>query len=234
MTRMSKDSSVDSLLNEVFSSNEPVSILGFGSLLSQTSSKSTFPSLQNFRLIKVEGFRRVFQHPAFIFFERGIAQGNRISSLSTEPAEGCSYVAVAFEISGESKESWLKREEEFAFTLAPYTGSNGDVGVGLVCTGTTDDVYIQRWGREKYDQQLSLYNLPGIWGDDINKQILPCSVYLRHCVLGAKSLGDECYTSFLDDTYLVDRRTTIREYLEANPEVMDTLPPESLVGRYSG
>lgn len=41
--------------------------------------------------------------------------------------------------------------------------------------------------------------------------ILPCRVYLRHCVLAAKACGEVAYASFLDQTYLADRKTTIRE-----------------------
>jgi hypothetical protein len=153
-------------------------------------------------------------------------------------------MAVAFEIEGESKESWLKREEEFNFCLAPYTlvaTEKKEEGEWLICARATDDVYIARWGREQYLERLSRYNLPGIWSregglgsDDIHKNILPCSVYLRHCVLGAKSMSDDCLQSFLDETYLVDRTTTIREYLDIHPEIMQTLPPESVRGRYSG
>jgi len=35
-----------------------VTIIGFGSLLSPTSSRTTFPNLQNFRLARIEGYRR--------------------------------------------------------------------------------------------------------------------------------------------------------------------------------
>lgn len=64
--------------------------------------------------------------------------------------------------------------------------------------------------------------------------MLPCRVYMRHCVLAAQRLGDEAYDSFLDGTYLSDRRTTLRQHLAANPDIMEELPPPSLVGRYSG
>lgn len=43
--------------------------------------------------------------------------------------------------------------------------------------------------------------------------------------------------SFLDQTFLGDRRTTIRQYLfksDIGAEIMCTLPPESLKQRYSG
>ena len=49
-----------------------VTLIGFGSLLSEQSSRSTFPTLHSFRLGRVQGFRRLFRHPAAIFFERGM------------------------------------------------------------------------------------------------------------------------------------------------------------------
>jgi hypothetical protein len=224
------------VLDLQFGSGKDVTIIGFGSLLSLTSSKGTFPELKNFRMVRVHDFRRVFQHPAFIFFERGIAVGNRTSSLSTEPVEGSSFLGVAFEIEGCTKEDFVKREEEFDFRIAEYTNvqssGQGQGGTGIVCGVATDDVFIERWGVERYSQCLEKYGLSGIWEND--KNILPCTVYLRHCVLAAKSVSDECLASFLDETLLVDRTTTIRQYLAENPEVMTTQPPDSLVGRYSG
>lgn len=77
-----------------------VTLIGFGSLLSETSSRTTFPHLENFRFGRVEGWRRCFRHPAAIFFERGIAlpETRQISSLSAEPAEGASFVCSLFDV----------------------------------------------------------------------------------------------------------------------------------------
>lgn len=66
------------------------------------------------------------------------------------------------------------------------------------------------------------------------EDILPCRVYLRHCVLAAKALSPEVYDNFLHCSYLGDKKTTIGEYLKTNPSIMDELPPEELVDRYSG
>ena len=84
-------------------------ILGFGSLLSEQSSRLTFPDLENFRLVRVPDYRRLMQHPASIFFQRGIAdpQKKNWCSLSAEPCPGASFVACAFV--GESK-MWRQYE----------------------------------------------------------------------------------------------------------------------------
>ena len=53
-------------------------------------------------------------------------------------------------------------------------------------------------------------------------------------VLSARSLSDEAHASFLDQTFLGDRTTTIREHLARNPGLMDEEPPEHLRVRYGG
>ena len=64
--------------------------------------------------------------------------------------------------------------------------------------------------------------------------MLPADVYLRHCVLSAQKAGHEAYRSFLDDTLLCDRVTTLRQYLDANPEIMNVQPPPGLESRFNG
>lgn len=76
-------------------------IVGFGSLLSAVSAASTCPGVRNFRLGRVRGWRRVFGHPAHIFFHRGIAKpdSKEIASLCAEPSGDASgFVMAAFEV----------------------------------------------------------------------------------------------------------------------------------------
>ena len=66
----------------------PRPLLG-GSGGRERSSRTTFPTLANFRLGRIHGYRRIFAHPAAIFVERGIADlpSLQIASLSAEPCE---------------------------------------------------------------------------------------------------------------------------------------------------
>ena len=57
---------------------------------------------------------------------------------------------------------------------------------------------------------------------------------MRHCVLAARRLGPVAHDSFLDATVLADRRTSAREWLAANPGIMEEEPPASLADRYGG
>nr|CAB3461727.1 unnamed protein product [Digitaria exilis] len=174
-----------------------ISVVGFGSLLSERSARSTFPDLDGFRVAALRGFRRVFAHAAPIFFERGIA----VEATKVVP-EGLDGV--------------------------PFTNR------AVVCARYSDEEYFQercQGSKEIYYQRYGRYNIDKIWRDDI----LPCRLYLRHCVLAAKNLGEPAYSNFLDQTYLGDRKTTIREYLATTGAgIMEEEPPESLKSRYGG
>lgn len=273
---MSKSSDAASLDDD-----NTVTILGFGSLLSEKSARSTFPRLRSFRLGKVPDYRRVFGHPASIFFQRKIANMDtlEISSLSAEysPGTGSGFVCSVFEVDGEFvKETtrdgdvegnspgivpsvaFLEREEEFDIVSVPYqerldTGIVQDTTTddrssmttpsslyetaknhGILCTRSTDEKFISRWGQDRFDRNYSQYGISTIWNWDQSSGLRPCGPYLRHCVLAAEKMGKESYDSFLDQTVLIDRITTIRSYLEKYPEVMDLLPPLELAERYGG
>ncbi|KAJ4900100.1 hypothetical protein Rs2_14051 [Raphanus sativus] len=220
------------------SSENRISITGFGSLLSERSARSTFPDLENFRVAKLQGFRRVFAHAAPIFFERGIAnlETKEFSSLSVEPCEGESLVVSVFEINQSEIPAFIQRELEFRFLAVvpetlqgkPFTHS------AVLCGRYSDEEFFQircKGNKEIYFQHYGRFNIDKIWRDDI----LPCRLYLRHCVLAAKNLGDEAYNNFLDHTFLGDRRTTIREYLSSKGSgIMEEEPPETLKSRYGG
>lgn len=229
-----------------------ITILGFGSLLSERSSRLTFPDLKNFRLARVDNFRRVFAHPASIFFQLNVAclDSKQMSSLSVEPCEGRGFVASVFEVpstdmiqDGIPSLAFLEREEEFAIVQVPYHEIEANNGAefpskekkfGIICTQSTDEAYLHRWGKERFDDHFTKYGIKTIWNWPKDSGLKPCAVYLRHCYLAAKSMGEDCFNSFLDETFLVDRTTTIRTYLQQHPEVLQTLPPPPLVERYSG
>lgn len=62
-------------------------------------------------------------------------------------------------------------------------------------------------GTPFYDK-FAKYNVGRMWRAD--RSILPCDVYLRHCLLAAKALGQHELDNFLDTTILADRTTMLR------------------------
>jgi hypothetical protein len=238
---------------DIICENNLLTVAGFGSLLSLTSATSTFPDLQNFRMGYVRGFRRVFAHSCSIFFERGIARPEtaEISSLSVEPHPDFEILVTLFEIDASNPETikaFIDREHEFRFCAVTTRQFNSELEgdddataaeesrgredrPAVICAMNTDENYRKtRCAPEEWERKYGKHGLTSIWRDDV----LPCRVYLRHCVLAATKLGPIAEESFLDGTVLADRTTTIRQWLEQNPEIMSELPPPSLAQRYAG
>ena len=90
------------MVSDVQDEEGVISVAGFGSLLSESSARSTFPDLRNFRAGKVRGYRRIFAHTASVFFQRGIArpETREISSLSCESQSGEEIVVSVFDVLG--------------------------------------------------------------------------------------------------------------------------------------
>lgn len=184
-------------------------IIGFGSLLSEASARSSFPNLNNFRLARLRGFRRVMQHPASIFFQRGIAslETREMASLSVEACEdgaddgGRGFLVAAFDIPANELPEFFEREEEFFIVTAPIHELDGSVRErGLLCLASTDDEYKAKHGEAAFHDRYVRYGLDSIWS--WRGPILPCRVYLRHCVLAAQKAGQDVADDFLDTTLL--------------------------------
>jgi hypothetical protein len=190
---------------------------------------------------RVKGYRRVFRHPAAIFFERGIAnmETQEISSLCAEPADlDSTFVVAVFDVpqpTPAEMAAFRRREEEFDLVDAPFEELDSGVkGSGLLCCASTDAAFVAQWGQQTFDRKYRAHGLETIW--NYSGDILPCAVYLRHCVLAVSKEGTDprALASFLDETFLADRITTVRQYLAKAPHVIQSRPPPSLAGRYSG
>jgi len=182
-------------------------IVGFGSLWSEESARSSFPSLTNFRLGKLRGWKRVFAHPAAIFFERGIArlESREFASLSIEQSKDDeSFMVTLFEIKDQDMPEFYEREEEFNVRKIKVLEVSGDMKGSSVdafaCTRGTDAEYIDRWGEQRFKNKYIDNGVSSIWG--IAEDIYPCRVYLRHCVLAVSKRGEDIRNDFLDNTYL--------------------------------
>lgn len=243
--RHSRTRLTSSLRNEDLIGIRTQTIIGYGSLLSEKSARTTFPDLINFRHGRIRDYRRVFGHPGSIFFRNGIADlaTLQIAAVDAEyDAGNPGFVVSAFDIPNEEATdqpsiALQKREAVYDFARVPFTsldGKESPENEGWISIRSTDNGYIQKWGKERFQNQFVRYGIDTIWNWPPDSGMLPCAVYLRHCYLAAKSGGLECFESFLDESFLNDRMTTIRWYLEENPHVLDALPPPELLARYNG
>lgn len=221
-----------------------VTVLGYGSLLSEASARLTFPALTNFRYVKVYGLRRVFAHPHLFLIQEGLVAGMNMASLSVEHAEGTSsFVSAAFDVhlTPSQRIDFLERESSYDIAAVPFytiESSKGDateyLGTGVICLqGNDQDCY------DTIQDLAEKIPFSSIWSWPRESGLLPANIYLRHCLLAAAKASDpRASESFRKDTYLVDRTTRLDEYLSKDPSIyqriMQCEPPTHLAERFGG
>ena len=162
-----------------------------------------------------------------------------MASLSVEPCAGAETLVTLFSVpgTGEDAEAFVQREHEFRFLNVTPTEADGSpcAQQAVVCAAYSDEEYkALRCAPGEFEQRYTSRGIDKVWGWAPDEGLLPCRVYLRHCLLAAKGLGEQEYDAFVDGTFLSDRKTTIREHLERFPEIMTELPPPALAVRYGG
>ncbi|KAI5071452.1 hypothetical protein GOP47_0013703 [Adiantum capillus-veneris] len=192
-----------------------ISIGGFGSLLSERSARYTFPDLKDFRVARLNGFRRIFGHTAPIFFERGIAnlETKEISSLSVEPCFGESILITVFEIRLTEIPDFMEREHEFRYLMVSpeYLDKTLASQPAVVCAHSSDEEYFDhrlKGSKDEFFKRFGRHGIDRVWRDDI----FPCRLYLRHCRGCTYVVGDneDCCVAVVEEQVWLDLREKTR------------------------
>lgn len=220
-------------------SKSTVTICGFGALVSEYSSRLTFPDLTNFRLVRIQNYQRVFAVPHLFLIRAGAIDPTasmRIAALAAEPCDRASLVACAFDVTltDDQRQAFMHREGEYSIVEAPIVPlDGGDESVGILCAAGTDAAL------DPVRYSPAAHGLTTIWHWPHDSGLLPADVYLRHILLATGRHPDSRVAeSMLDDTLLADRVTTLRAYLEQPGQratVMAAVPPPGpLAERFCG
>ena len=201
-----------------------ISVAGYGSLLSEASARETVPGLQNFRLVKVPGYRRIFNKVGIVFISRHGADPDslQIASCSTQRDPDSTIICSQFECTEADFLELYEREHRFRWIEVEtqlLTGS-GDSELprhARMCSGYSDaDYQLNKCVTPgEYQRRVGQYYQGPLWRQDI----LPFPRYLFFCLQSAASQGAEVVDNFLDTTYLADGVTTLRAYVAATPEL---------------
>ncbi|WP_415896587.1 gamma-glutamylcyclotransferase [Neptuniibacter sp. QD72_48] len=190
-----------------------ISIVGYGSLLSEASARETIPGLTNFRIVTVPGYKRIFNKVGVVFISRHKADPDslQLASCSTLPASDCEIICSQFDCTQEEYEALFEREHRFNW-VEVETFTDGQSETGLMCTGSTDQHYRYSKCRseQEYHERVGQFYAGNLWRNDI----LPFPRYLSFCLKAAASQGEAVLNNFLDSSYLADGETTIRTYLD--------------------
>ena len=203
-----------------------ISVVGYGSLLSEVSARETVPGLQNFRLVNVSGYRRIFNKVGVVFISRhgADADSREIASCSTQADAESSIICSQFECSEDDFLELYEREHRFRWievsteSLSPVSEMELPTQARM-CSGFSDTDY--RLNKcitpDEYQRRVGQYYQGPLWREDI----LPFPRYLFFCLQAAATQGAEVVDNFLDSSYLADDVTTLRVYVSSTPALMN-------------
>jgi len=192
--------------------------------------------LTNFRTGTVRGYKRVFDHVGIIFIQNLLVEKDslEISSVCAEEDPTREMLVSIFEIPETEIPLFYQREDFFNVKEVDVEEHKDEKKIirGLMCTRFASDealIAANFGSKETFENRFKGFYQGRIYRDDI----LPCRIYLKHCLVAAKRLGDEFEANFLNYTFIADRITTIRQYLEAHPGMMENTT-FSTFSRYQG
>ena len=213
-------------------SGDDITIIGFGSLLSEKDARRTCPSLKNFRYGRVPGYARVFGK---VDSNESDLSRKEIASWAFFEAGDHETLVTLFEIPQDEYESFVEREVEYCLKSVKYIEQDtGKEGQGIACCAfQSNDEFVdylnsQPLQRQIYDGREADKDRGEIWRDDI----LPRNKYLAFCLEAARNIHDKYVENILNQSYLGDRKTTIRSYLKEHHQTLPHIQSLEWVTKY--
>ena len=198
-----------------------ITVVGYGSLLYEASARKTVPQLKNFRLVEIEGHKRIFNKVGIVFIQTGLVGENSLylSSCATRPDNNSTIICSAFECNDEDFLEIYDREHRFRWIEIPVKEKTG-MAMGRMCTEYNDEDYrLNKCITDAvYHARVGRYYMGKIWRNDI----LPNKRYLALCLKAAQTHGNNVLNNFLDTSFLADGKTSLRFYLKKDSGAVDT------------
>lgn len=208
--------------------------VGYGSLVSLASAQRSAPSLTDFGLYSLKGYKRVFGkvNPHCIFDGRANSFEKNISSCFVVPCETNkdtqAMVVCSFQLTNHDEWKAIQiRECDYYMDNVDILSLDGKTSEkATVFCGYDNDNHMLRQTQKSFDDIyndlhpdfLKLYPHP-IYRDDV----LPSIPYLRLCMKAYFDAG--FIDNFVETSFLADRKTPLAHYL--NDIKWDKDDPES-------
>lgn len=189
-----------------------IQVVGYGTLLSETSARSTSPSVANFRVVRVPGYVRVFSKVSPAWRRRtGGADDTAIAVLAAREREGASFLGTTFDVEEDDFLALFEREHHYRWVEVACEEEDGSTTTGRLCAEWTDaDYRLNRCvTKSEYEWRVGRSYDGALWRDDV----LPCPPYLAACLDAARACGVAVHGDFLRTTFLADGRTSIGAWL---------------------
>ena len=192
-----------------------ITIFGYGSLMSEESTKITMPTATNFRKGILEGYRRIYNLVSVSGIRNGTVNmaTKEIAALSIAVWADGRVFGCIFEIPHVELAGYLEREHRYKpVEVKVWDCAQESYVTALTVVENMDADYKSslKGGDAEYFERVGKYYSESLWE---RTDIFPMKKYMLNCAFAANLLGGiEWVNNYLDNTYLSDRSTTLRSY----------------------
>lgn len=199
-----------------------VTVAGYASLMDEASARETTPTLTNWRYGTLPGYGRVFDLVSIVNIRKGLARGRHLVTCTARPMEGREIKVCLYDVPVAEFPDLASRERRLATTAERVLENDA--------TSATQCYVFTRYSDERY--RLERADTPEKWHEEVGQHYsgehiyredcLPVPSYLRRCVDAYERIGE--LDNFLDNSFLGNGMTSIREYIAAQGDAAFELP----------
>ena len=201
-------------------SPEVVTVAGYASLMCEESARATTPEIGNWRYGTIRDYARVFDLVSIIRIKRGLARGTHLATCTARPRTGSTLQVCLYDIPAALFPALEARERRLATSVVQVQCDSGDTATAYLFTQYSDERYRAERATtsEIWHQEVGQFYEGCIYRDDL----LPVPSYLKECCDAYQAAGMP--HNFLDNSFLGDRHTSIRQYIDEHGQAAFELP----------
>lgn len=189
--------------------------------MSENDARRTCPNLTNFRYGRVPGYARVFGK---VDSHHKTYNTQHIANWGFFENPDHETLVTLFEIPDDEYEALVEREIDYNLKSVKFIElETGIEGQGIACCAfRSNEEFLNHIDNEPLQKRLYIKkyqdrNRGEVWREDL----LPCNRYLAFVLSIAHGINEKYLHNILDQSYLGDRKTKIREYLSREHEDLE-------------
>ncbi len=197
-------------------------VIGYASLLSETSIGRLFPNAGRITRVTLDHHARCFNSFGTLSLKAGLeTKGSpHLAHASAIYHPNSTLHALAFELDDADYQTYVRHEFRYDLkTITVQTRAEKQSLEAIICYENVDqNIDATRVGSASIWDLYETYDTQSFW----HTTHLPAKIYLEHCIASARDIGPDMLENFLDASYLHDRKTSMRSYLEENTVDLNT------------
>jgi len=197
-------------------------VIGYASLLSEKSIRRLFPNVGRIVPVEIPGHARCFNSYGTLSVTANLAKSGirELAHASAIMRPHSTILALAFELDELDFETYEKHEFRYLLReIQSISLETRDIIPAIMCYENTDHlIRAELVGADNVYDLYEKYNVTSFW----HGPHLPADIYTEHCLAAARDLGPEFLNNILDVSFLHDRNTSLRQYLESGPGDVET------------